>query len=136
MPISSKALAACWRRRQCDERIIASVFVSLDGVMQAPGGPPRGFAPEACFGRLVFPFENDQWKRQSARSSIGPRSLAGAKDLRDLRRLLPYAEDTIAHSSMPATKYVATSSNRPPRMEAKFALVGDVAAQIARLKSG
>src|SRR3954453_12312479 len=68
-------------------KIIGSLFQSLDGVIQAPGGPEEdqtGFA----HGGWVFPYFDDALDEPMGRLLGGSYELLLGANLRDLRRLL------------------------------------------------
>jgi dihydrofolate reductase len=119
-------------------KLITGAFVSLDGVMQAPGGPEedptRGFA----HGGWVAPHVDDVFMQAVDELFGQPFSLLlGRKTYEIFAAHWPYAEsgeyDTIARSFNAATKYVATRSNMQLTWKGSVAL-HDAAADVARLK--
>lgn len=118
-----------------------TAFVSLDGVMQAPGGPdedPTGGFP---FGGWVAPFWDDTLDAAVTETFATPFDLLlGRKTYDIFAAHWPYAEDAphdgIATRFNAAAKYVA--SRREPRMDwANSHWLGtDAVAGVAALKAG
>src|SRR3954451_6596431 len=117
-------------------KIIGSLFQSLDGVIQAPGGPEEdqtGFA----HGGWVFPYFDD------ARAEPMGRLLGGSYELLLGRRTYeifaaywPHNGDQPIGATFNAVrKHVATSSDRPLTWNNSPRLLGEPAAAVARLKA-
>jgi len=116
-------------------RVIAGVMMSLDGVMQAPGGPeedPNGFK----FGGWVWPHfdeaggeEMDKWFSQPFDLLLGRRTY----DI--FAAYWPYQapDNPIRVAFDKATKYVATSSKAALTWQNSIAL-HDAVREVARLK--
>jgi dihydrofolate reductase len=90
-------------------KIIAITQVTLDGVMQAPGGPEEDPRNGFTHGGWAMPFVDD------ALSQIIDQTVAGEFDLLLGRRTYqifapywPYQDGTIAKAFNKATKYVVT----------------------------
>jgi len=118
-------------------KIIAAAFVSLDGVMQAPGGPtedPTGGFTQG--GWTVHYWDEPMGAFMGEMFSRPFDLLLGRKTYEIFAAHWPYAEpgDPIADSFNAVTKYVATSSTEPLAWNNSVALNGDVAAGIAELK--
>ena len=69
-------------------KILAATFVSLDGVMQAPGGPEEDPTGGFNYGGWTVNYWDDAMGKSWAKSSEPLRSAARPQDLRDLRRAL------------------------------------------------
>ena len=119
-------------------RIITGAFVSLDGVMQAPGGPQedptRGFA----FGGWVVPYMDEVFGQEIDKMFGQPFDLLlGRKTYEIFAAHWPNAEggedDSIARLFNKVTKYVATRSTGELTWRGSVAL-RDAAADVARLK--
>jgi dihydrofolate reductase len=118
-------------------KLLASAFVSLDGVMQAPGGPEEDPSGGFAFGGWTVPF----WEGDEALGAAMDRLfeapfalLLGRRTYEIFAAFWPYADDEIARLFNPATKYVATSSDAPLAWNGSVALRGDIPAEVARLK--
>ncbi|KAA2214622.1 dihydrofolate reductase family protein [Teichococcus oryzae] len=122
-------------------KIVAAAFVSLDGVMQAPGGPQED--PEGGFalGGWTVPF----WQAEGAETlgAFMEEMFAPPFDLLLGRRTYeifaahwPFVgpEEPIGALFTSATKYVATGSTAPLGWANSVPLDGDIAAAVARLK--
>ena len=119
-------------------KVITGVFVSLDGVMQAPGGPKedptRGFE----LGGWVVPYIDEAFG-QAVDDMFGQRFdlLLGRKTYEIFAAHWPYAEngdyELIAKRFNSVTKYVATRSAMALTWAGSVAL-HDAAADVARLK--
>lgn len=119
-------------------KVIAAAFVSLDGVMQAPGGPEEDPTGDFRFGGWVAPYWDDALSQSMSSLFDHPFDLLlGRKTYDIFAAHWPYAEDTadreVAEAFNKATKYVATSGRGPLNWGPSVAL-HDAAADVARLK--
>lgn len=117
-------------------KIIVGAFVTLDGVMQAPGGPEEdrtgGFAHG---GWVAVPWDDAMGETMGALFAEPFDLLLGRKTYEIFAAHWPYSdEEPIAGLFNAATKYVATSSTEPLAWQNSVAIGGDVPAQVARLK--
>jgi dihydrofolate reductase len=121
-------------------KIITGAFVSLDGVMQAPGGPHEDESGGFKFGGWVAPLaDNDE----AFGETIGKLFeqpfdlLLGRRTYDIFAAHWPYAEggpdDFIAKRFNSVTKYVATRSREPLTWKGSVAL-HDAAADLVNLK--
>jgi dihydrofolate reductase len=119
-------------------RVVVGAFVSLDGVMQAPGGPEEDPTGGFRFGGWTFPFWDEasgQWIREIFGRPFD--LLLGRRTYEIFAAYWPYQpEGPIAAPFNTATKYVATSSDAPLTWANSVALDGDVPAAVAALKQG
>lgn len=116
-------------------KIIGAAFVSLDGVMQAPGGPEEDPTGGFRHGGWVAPF----WAED-----LGPfeKLIEGDYDLLLARRTYeifanywPYNRDQpIGEKFQHINKYVLTHSDEPLAWENSTRLSGDTAEIVAELK--
>ena len=116
--------------------VVGATFLSLDGVMQAPGGaedPTGGFA---YGGWTVHYWDEPMGQFMGEMLSEPFDLLLGRKTYEIFAAHWPFvgADDPIAESFNAVNKYVATSSTEPLTWTNSVALRGDVAAEIARLK--
>lgn len=120
-------------------KIIAAAFVSLDGVMQAPGGPTedptKGFT---LGGWTVNHWDEPMGKFMGEMFARPFDLLLGRKTYEIFAAHWPFmGEDPIGKAFNKATKYVATSSSKEEfTWENSVVLRGDAAAEIAKLKQG
>jgi dihydrofolate reductase len=117
-------------------KIILGAFVTLDGVMQAPGGP--GEDPTGGFthgGWVAVPWDEAMGETMGALFAEPFDLLLGRKTYEIFAAHWPYSdEEPIASQFNAATKFVATSSPKPLAWQNSVAIRGDVPAEIARLK--
>jgi dihydrofolate reductase len=118
--------------------VIASAFVSLDGVMQAPGGPDEDPTGGFRFGGWVQPYFDDAGGEAIGEIFSKPFDLVlGRRTYEIFAAYWPYqeggADDFIAKRFNQATKYVATRSSVPLTWKESIA-VHDGASDVARLK--
>src|SRR5262245_50648562 len=94
-------------------RVIASTFVSLDGVMQAPGGPEEDPTGGFRHGGWVFPYWDEAGGKFIDALFAQPYDLLlGRRTYEIFAAYWPYQKDSsIAESFNKATKYVASRSN-------------------------
>jgi dihydrofolate reductase len=95
-------------------RIVAGAFVSLDGVMQAPGGPEEDRTSGFEFGGWVAP----HWDETTGESvdALHARPfdlLLGRKTYEIFSGHWPYQDDAIAQAYNRTAKHVVTSSTDP-----------------------
>ncbi|HEX8469712.1 MAG TPA: dihydrofolate reductase family protein [Brevundimonas sp.] len=122
-------------------KLIAAAFVSLDGVMQAPGGPGEDPSGGFAFGGWTAPFwtgDSSPFMGVFEQSSDHPFDLLLGRRTYDI-----FAAYWPVHQDHPigplfdrVTKYVATSTPDSLEWMNSVGLSGDVPAEIARLKRG
>lgn len=117
-------------------RVIAATFVSLDGVMQAPGGPEEDPTGGFKYGGWTANYWDDAMGQAMGKIFAAPFDLLlGRKTYEIFAAHWPHIEgDPIAERFNAVTKYVATSSVQPLTWKNSVALRGNVAAEITRLK--
>jgi len=116
-------------------KLTGAVFLSLDGVMQAPGGPEEDPSDGFKFGGWVQPFWDEQ---------MGPfeRIIGGDYDLLLGKRTYdifaaywPYnQDDPIGAKFQRINKYVLTHSDAPLEWENSHKLSGEGVEAVAELK--
>ena len=118
-------------------RVVVGGFVSLDGVMQAPGGPEEDPTAGFEYGGWVFPHWDEVVDAFTSESFAKPFDLLlGRRTYEIFAAYWPDQQGEIADPLNAATKYVATSSVEPLAWRNSVRLEGDVPAAIARLKQG
>ena len=119
-------------------KLIASTFASLDGVLQAPGGPqedPTGGFP---FGGWTFPFFDDSVDLSGSGFDAKDRELVlGRRTYEVFEAYWPYqaADDPIARTFNATRKYVASRTLNEVAWNNSTLLRGEVAAALAALKA-
>ncbi len=118
-------------------KIVAGAFVSLDGVMQAPGGPGEDPTGGFLHGGWTVPYWDEPMGHFMDECFAQPFDLLlGRKTYEIFAAHWPFVEgnDPIGKVFSQVTKYVATSSTAPLEWKNSISLAGDVVADIARLK--
>lgn len=119
-------------------KVIAGAFVSLDGVMQAPGGPEEDPTGGFKYGGWTAPYFDEAVGAQMGEIFSKPYELLlGRKTYETFAAHWPYAEggpdDGIARQFNRITKYVATSSKAPLTWKNSVA-IHDPAKDVSKLK--
>ncbi|CAM5206747.1 putative protein YyaP [Castellaniella defragrans] len=119
-------------------KLIASTFVSLDGVMQAPGGPEEDPTDGFAFGGWTFNY----WDEIMGRSMNGfdgkDRELVlGRRTYEIFEAYWPYqpVDDPIARTFNATKKHVASRTLEKLHWNNSAFLRGDVASAVAVLKA-
>ena len=116
-------------------KVIVNTFLSLDGVMQAPGGagedPSGGFELE---GWSVNYWDEAMGQRMGELMSPPFDLLLGRKTYQIFAAHWPQSEEEFARPLNQATKYVVTNSLDRAEWGPSQILKGDVVPQIQRLK--
>ncbi|MBF9234119.1 dihydrofolate reductase family protein [Microvirga alba] len=118
-------------------KVVAAAFASLDGVMQAPGGPSEDPTGGFTHGGWTVDYWDEPMGQFMGEIFSSPFDLLlGRKTYEIFAAHWPFVEggDPTAEMFNSVTKYVATSSKEPLAWTNSVALRGDVAAEIARLK--
>jgi dihydrofolate reductase len=121
-------------------KVIVGAFVSMDGVMQAPGGPEEDPTGGFRFGGWVAPLADTDpvFAQEIGKLFAQPYDLLlGRRTYEIFAAHWPYEEggpdDEIAKQFNRVTKYVATRSHEPLTWKGSVAL-HDAAKDVARLK--
>jgi dihydrofolate reductase len=118
-------------------KLVVAAFVSLDGVMQAPGGPEEDPTSAFAYGGWVFPHWDEVVDAAMGESFARPFDLLlGRKTWEIFAAHWPYTDEPPAELFNGVTKYVATSSTEPLAWANSVRLEGDVPQAVARLKEG
>lgn len=122
-------------------KVIVGAFVSMDGVMQAPGGPEEDPTGGFKYGGWVAPMaDTDPVFGEEIGALFGQPYdlLLGRKTYEIFAAHWPYAEggpdDEIAKQFNRITKYVATRSSDVDTSWSKTVVLSDVAKDVAKLK--
>ena len=118
-------------------KVVTAAFVSLDGVMQAPGGPEEDPTGGFAFGGWTFHHWDDAMGQTIGETFGTPFALLlGRKTYEIFAAHWPHVgeDDPIGKVFNSVTKYVATTSTRPLAWQNSVALQGDAATAVAELK--
>ena len=118
-------------------KVLATAFVSLDGVMQAPGGPEEDPTGGFQFGGWGATHWDEAMGEYMGEGFGKPFDLLlGRKTYEIFAAHWPFTEEEPAALFNGVTKYVATRSEAPLAWQNSEKLEGDVPEAVARLKAG
>jgi dihydrofolate reductase len=119
-------------------KIIVLTFVTLDGVMQAPGGPEEDPSGGFRYGGWTVPYSDEFLGKEMVRQISRPADLLlGRKTYEIFASYWPNMkndDNPIAASFNPARKYVVSKTLTKPGWENSVVISGDVTEEIRRLK--
>ncbi len=115
-------------------KLTGAVFLSLDGVMQAPGGPEEDPTSDFRFGGWAHPFWDEMGPFENL--IMGEYDLLLGKRTYDIfAAYWPYNTDNpIGEKFQRINKYVLTHSDEPLDWDNSHRLSGDTANSVAELK--
>jgi dihydrofolate reductase len=115
-------------------KIIVLSFITLDGVMQAPGGPTEDASGDFTYGGWTVPYFDDFLGQVMSEQMGKPFDLLlGRKTFEIFASYWPYHEEEGAGINK-ATKYVASNTMTSHEWEKSVFLKGNVAEEIKKLK--
>jgi len=117
-------------------KLTGAIFISLDGVIQAPGGPEEDPTSDFRLGGWVQPFFDDMPPFEEL--IMGDYDLLLGKRTYDIfSAYWPYNQDNpIGEKFQGINKYVLTHSDEPLSWENSSKLSGDTATTVAEIKRG
>ncbi len=117
-------------------KLTGAVFLSLDGVMQAPGGPEEDRSGGFRFGGWTQPFWDESVHAPTGKIFDADYDLLLGKRTYDIfSTYWPYnQDDPIGAKFQRINKYVLTHSDEPLTWQNSSRLSGDTAAAISDLK--
>lgn len=117
-------------------KLTGAVFQSLDGVMQAPGGPEEDPTSDFRFGGWAFHFWDGSLEKPFGKVIDSDYDLLLGKRTYDIfSAYWPYNQDILIGAKFQRiNKYVLTHSDRPLAWENSHKLSGDTAEAVAKLK--
>jgi dihydrofolate reductase len=117
-------------------KIVVLEFLSLDGVMQAPGGPEEDTSGGFTFGGWTAPFADDLSGKLMGEQMKRPFDLLlGHKTYDIFAGYWPQHADQWSGVNE-ATKYVASTNSPELGWENSVLITGDVPAKLRELKAG
>jgi dihydrofolate reductase len=115
-------------------KIIVLSFVTLDGVMQGPGGPTEDTSGNFTYGGWTVSYFDDFLGQTMAEQMSGPSDLLlGRKTFEIFASYWPHHEDEWPGINN-ATKYVVSNTLTKHEWRNSVFLKGDVVAEIKKLK--
>ena len=117
-------------------KLTGAVFQSLDGVMQAPGGPEEDPTGDFRFGGWAFHFWDDSLEDPFNKVINAEYDLLLGRRTYDIfAAYWPNNQDNpIGARFQRINKYVLTNSSAPLDWEHSFSISGDTAESVAKLK--
>jgi dihydrofolate reductase len=117
-------------------KLTGAVFVSLDGVMQAPGGPEEDPTNGFRLGGWSFPFWDESLEKPFGKVIDADYDLLLGKRTYDIfAAYWPNNQDSpIGATFQRINKYVLTHSDEPLEWDNSYKLTGDTAEAVTELK--
>ena len=116
-------------------KIIVLSFITLDGVMQAPGGPTEDTSGDFEYGGWTVPYFDDFSGQVMSEQMGRPFDLLlGRKTYEIFASHWPHQTDPVASAFNKATKYVASTTAAEYEWEKTVVLNENVVDQIKKLK--
>lgn len=119
-------------------KLIASTFASLDGIMQAPGGPEEDPTGGFCLGGWMFPFGAEGMDISASGFDGKDRELVlGRRTYQIFEAYWPYQPDDhpVAKTLNAAKKHVASRTLTTLHWNNSTLIKGDVVSAIVALKA-
>ena len=118
--------------------LVVTAFLTLDGVMQAPGGPEEDPSGNFALGGWSVNYWDATMQKVMGEAMQTPYDLVlGRKTYEIFAAHWPFAgDDPMARKLNSATKYVASNTLERADWANTRLVAGDFAAEIARLKTG
>ena len=115
--------------------LIVNTFLTLDGIMQAPGGPEEEPSGGFEHGGWSFGYWDDQMQRAMGESMSKPFDLVlGRKTYEIFAAHWPYSDDPPAEPLNRATKHVASTTRNELEWENSKVIEGEVPEGVRALK--
>jgi dihydrofolate reductase len=117
-------------------KLIVSTFLTLDGVMQAPGGPEEDESGGFAYGGWSVHYWDEQMRQVMTEAMSAPFDLLLGRRTYDIfAAYWPHAPEEAGSKPLnDATKYVVSRSRPTLEWEKSVPIEGDVAEGIAALK--
>ena len=114
-------------------KIIVLSFITLDGVMQAPGGPEEDSSNNFKYGGWVVPYFDESAGKIMAKQMKSSDLLLGRKTFEIFASYWPTHEDAWPGINK-VTKYVASNTLSKSKWNNSVFLKGDIVTQVKKLK--
>lgn len=117
-------------------KIVVLTFVSLDGVMQAPGGPEEDKSGGFKYGGWTWPYFDEFAGKIMGQQMTPPFDLLlGRKTYDIFAAYWPQRKGSVADPFNKATKYVVSTQDLKLGWDKSVLITGDVAAKLKKPKS-
>jgi dihydrofolate reductase len=121
-------------------KLVALTFISLDGVMQAPGGPKEDTSNGFAFGGWTVPYADEVMGEVMGKQMGVPFDLLlGRKTYDIFAGYWPRQDERTSPPAAPlnrAKKYVASHSPKELSWQNSTVITGDIPAEVQKLKEG
>lgn len=120
-------------------KLVVLTFISLDGVMQAPGGPDEDPSNEFAYGGWTVPYWDEFAGREMGEQMGMPFDLLLGRKTYDIFASYWPKQDPsgpVADPFNKATKYVVSTTSPQLTWENSVLIDGDVVAKLKELKDG
>ncbi len=126
---------SCYGRIVCMRKIIVLSMITLDGVMQAPGGPTEDTSGDFEYGGWTVPYVDDFLGQVMSEQMGRPFDLLlGRRTYEIFASYWPHQTNPVASAFNKATKYVASTTATKYDWEKTVILKDNVGDQIKKLK--
>jgi dihydrofolate reductase len=116
-------------------KIVVLSFISLDGVMQAPGGPEEDMSGDFKYGGWTVPYSSEaSGELMTQQMSMPFELLLGRKTYDIFAGYWPKQTGIVADPFNRTTKYVVSNSSPELTWEHSVLIDGDVVAKLKELK--
>jgi dihydrofolate reductase len=116
-------------------KIVVVSMISMDGVMQAPGGPEEDTSSGFKYGGWTWPFADEFTEKIFGKEFSGEYDLLLGRKTYDIwKDYWPKQDGIIANPFNKATKYVVSHHGSGLTWEKTVLIDGDVAAKLKELK--
>jgi dihydrofolate reductase len=116
-------------------KIVVVSMISMDGVMQAPGGPEEDTSSGFKYGGWTWPFADEFTEKIFGKEFSGEYDLLLGRKTYDIwKDYWPKQDGIIANPFNKATKYVVSHHGSGLTWEKTVLIDGDVAAKLEELK--
>src|SRR3569833_1189735 len=117
-------------------KIVVISMISLDGVMQAPGGPEEDTSGGFKYGGWTWPYADEFTQKIFGKEFSGEYDLLLGRKTYDIwRDYWPKQKGVIANPFNKATKYVVSHHDKNLTWDKTVLIDGDVPAKLKELKS-
>ncbi len=116
-------------------KLILLTFITLDGVMQAPGGPEEDTSGGFKYGGWTVPYFDEFSSKAMGEQMAQPFSLLLGRKTFDIFASYWPQHEEIWPGINDAMKYVVSNTLKTPEWKNSICLSGDVVAQIKELKN-
>src|SRR5437762_1498775 len=130
------SLAAATRRNSVMRKIIVLEHISLDGVIQAPGGPDEDRSDGFAYGGWAAPYHDQDAAIETALNKMlnMPLDLLLGRKTFDIWAAFWPQHGDIWPGANTATKYVVSNTVTSSEWQPSVFLNGDIAEKVAKLK--